>query len=135
MADEEKKYVITIKPASTAEHAARFELSPEQLGQTIEKIIKYGVYERHIPRKQQVPVDRIKEEMTGEYGITLNDTAVKPTDTLAASYFKEETLKNADGTPILDANNQARMYLGATLIVAAKQKGGLELATSLYDTN
>ncbi|MBI4918512.1 hypothetical protein HY837_01170 [archaeon] len=109
----ENRKVAAIKPASDADLPMRLTLSEELQTGSVEEIVKFAVEGRNIPRRDRDMADRIKTEMTKDFGYTLNGKAVQGSYQMKEADFVETTTPNKEIT-----------YKEATIIVAAKQTQG-----------
>ncbi|HLC55613.1 MAG TPA: hypothetical protein VJJ23_00045 [Candidatus Nanoarchaeia archaeon] len=106
--------VIKIKPGSSSEKSLKVLLSdlPEHMkNATIEQILKYATT-GELSRGNERYAERIRNEMQGAYGMTVNGNPVTGKENLGTYFVRKE----AEGIP----------YDEVELIIAAKQEGGLE---------
>ena len=109
------KYVVTVRPGSAAVKPLRFVLPEDKLTGSIDAVLKYGLNDVTHARAAARLVESVNGEMKGQYGITVNDTAVIGADPIR-QYFTERTA---------GAGDAAQTYLGVDIIVASKQTGGM----------
>lgn len=107
--------VIAIKPASDAGKPVRVPLSGNLESGTVDEVVRHAVTERNVPSSDRDLTTRLKEQMKGNYGFTLNGRAVEGTYRIAASDYVEKT-----------APDGQTKYLEADLIIAAKETQGYQ---------
>jgi hypothetical protein len=120
---DDVKFIVTVQAGSAVGERLRFPLDADQAKKlTVDAAIRYGMKETNYGRRQEGIVGTIEREMRGQYGITANNEAIKPTATIG-QYFTDRT-----------APDKKTVFRGVDLIVASKQTGGSidDLANDLY---
>ena len=105
------KYIVSIRPGSSARVPLRFRLPAEELGKSVLAIIRYGLDMNHARSAQEI-ADSVRREMRGQYGINVNNRTVLPAD---------------KGKPLFErAVKDGITYMSLDTIVASKQTGGYQ---------
>lgn len=104
--------VVRIKPGTSSEKSVKVILPEELYDASVDKVLGYVMGE-DLKRKDERIAERIKNEMKGQYGMTINASPAKGDEMIKGYFVQRETPNGIQ-------------YLEAEIIIAAKQEGGLE---------
>ncbi|MBI5148986.1 hypothetical protein HZA33_04875 [Candidatus Pacearchaeota archaeon] len=120
---EAKPVIVRLKPGTAAEKSMKFQLPKEKLGSSVEEIVTYALglgEDDGIKREDLRIAERVKKEMAGKYGISINGEAVDGKKARIRDYLQERASKETKF-----------QYLEAQIIVAARQEGANSLVYRL----
>ena len=119
MADDEMARVVKVRPGS-ANHAFIARVVPAEMAdKPLTEIVKYVMDKDDMTQDSIQVAGRVKTEMGGDFGMTVNGTVVKGKEA-GNDYFVQKV------------SNQGVKYLEMEVIVASKQEGGFRVGGIEY---
>lgn len=105
--------IVKVKPGSSSEKGAMFILPVEKANASLSEVIKYALAQDDTRKNERI-VNRLNNELSKSYGITVNGKVANASDKIEG-YLTSRKLD--DGTD----------YNELEIVVASKQEGGAYL--------